>query len=959
MRSTLAGRVARLAMRHRRAILCGSLALSVLSLLSLTQMRLDVDVLSTLPSGEAAFDEFTDYLEAFGGTQTLLVLVSAAPADSHPAGPSHVERADSRRADGSQSARDAAPTREGAEENPAPAGAAETHALTRAVDLLAARYRELPQVKSVTAGVDFAAMATYLDPLHAPALVPAERFAELRARLEPDAIAAALARAKAALSLPLGPEATERIRRDPLGLSAVAGEAIRDRYADPFAGRADSHFLSPDGTAALIIVSPTGSPFDAHFTAGLFERLRAIEAEARASDPELAAMRIRHAGAYAHADEDARLIEGDVARYILLTLICVIATFQIGYRNALMLPLIGYLLIAGSLLAFAASVLIYHQLNALSISFTAIFFGLAIDSGIHFYSRLLIERRTAPSLEEAVVRTCDGIGAANVVASTTTAAAFAVVAFSAIAAIRQIGVLTAIGMLVNVVHTFVLLPALTAAAAGALERRPARAQDAPWLAAVAAASARHRYPVVACAAVAALAWVVASPTIPVDAEIVHLRPEGVESTITEDAIEAHFGALVPRGVVVVEGADLETALRREERVVAWLEAHRAGANGGGERAGAEGDDGRPAGNDEGRASADGRGTQRTGRDALIAGYQALSTFLPSRATEDARRAAFAALPLARARQTLEQELARQGFRVAAFADAERALAPSDAALPRPRLDDDGETSALAPFLRRHVGKAALRGVIVDGARRASGRSHDGPDAAVMLAVPFQPAAGVSLAAVRDRLRAEIDPPPIVTGRELMQDALGTVIARELIAFTLITIALNLLIVLAQVRSLRLALVVMAPTAVIVGALIGGMHLAHVAFTPLNLIVLPLTLGIGVDNCVYLTERFREGRRIGEAVRLAGRAITLTTLTTMAGFGFLSVSRYPGLAGLGWLAAIAIGLTFVAAIVLLPAFLALGGRTLADASPGREPAASDRRIAIPRPSPASGAGSRDA
>jgi len=43
---------------------------------------------------------------------------------------------------------------------------------------------------------------------------------------------------------------------------------------------------------------------------------------------------------------------------------------------------------------------------------------------------------------------------------------------------------------------------------------------------------------------------------------------------------------------------------------------------------------------------------------------------------------------------------------------------------------------------------------------------------------------------------------------------------------------------------------------------------------------------------------------------------------MTGFGFLAVSRYPGLAGLGWLAAVAVGLTFVGAIVFLPALLAV-------------------------------------
>ena len=136
----------------------------------------------------------------------------------------------------------------------------------------------------------------------------------------------------------------------------------------------------------------------------------------------------------------------------------------------------------------------------------------------------------------------------------------------------------------------------------------------------------------------------------------------------------------------------------------------------------------------------------------------------------------------------------------------------------------------------------------------------------------------------------------------------------------VPVVLNVAIVLLQLRSLRLAAAVMAPTVVIVATLLAAMHAAGLAFTPINLIVLPLALGIGVDNCVYLTQRWREGLDIATAAERIGIAVLLTTLTTIAGFGFLAVSRYPGLAGLGWLAVITMVLTFVAAIVLLPAFL---------------------------------------
>ena len=816
-RPSFAGRVGAFAVRRRRAVLLGSAALTLASLLSLTQLRLDVDLLSTLPTGTPAFDDYKHFLETFGALQTLPVLVSGVT------GPD----------------------------------------LGRAIDRLAAGYRALPQVASVIAGVDAGADVPFLDPVHVPAIVPVERVGELAARLEPDAISTALTQTKKILALPSGGALTQHLRRDPLGLALIAGQTIRARYADPLAEATDPHILAPDGTAGLILLEPKGSPFDGLYTAQLFAGLAAVERDARA-DPTLGGFRVQYGGAHSHAQEDARLIERDVFRYTLLAFIGVIAIFQIGFRNLGILPLIGYQLAAGSLFAFATSVIVYRQLNALSLCFTAIFYGLAIDSVIYFYSRLVEERRQAP-LAAAIVRTCAGLGAANVVASTTTAAAFAVIACSALGAVREIGVLTAIGMIVNIANTFIVLPALVATFPGRLAGATLTTLDAPRLGALAGASARHPAAGIIVGAAVLLGWLIVRPPVPVDADVLHLRATDSRAADAEDAMQEKFGGLMPQGHAIVLAPDLEGALEREERVVAWLESHRA--------AGA-------------------------GAPLAIDGYQALSTFLPSRATEEARRAAFARLPLARAREALHAELGRQGFHVDAFAAAEAALQPSDAALPR-----DLDAPWLRPLVARHL-------------RRTP--------AGVTLAVMFTPAPGASLAAIRERLRADVSD-VVVTGRPLMETALGAVIARELAGFTIASLLLNVVIVLIQLRSVTLALAVITPTVVVVLGMLGAMYVTGIAFTPINLIVLPLTLGIGVDYCVYVVQRWREGHDFAASTRLVGRAMALTTLTTMTGFGFLAVSRYRGLAGLGWLAMTAIALAFAAAICLLPAFVAIGPR----------------------------------
>ncbi len=831
-----ARRVATFAVRRRRAVLATSLALTLASLLSLTALHLDVELLSTLPTGTPAFDDFKHYLETFGALQTLPVLVSGAT------GPE----------------------------------------LGRALDALAAAYRRTPQAGAVIAGLRDGTDMPLLDPEHVPAIVPRERLGLLAARLDPAAIATALTQVKKILALPAGAEITARIRRDPLGLAIVAGETIRARYADPLAAATDPHILAPDGSAGLILLNPRGSPFDSGFTNGLFDALQRIERELHA-DPAFAAVHVQYGGAYAHAHEDERLIKGDISRYTLLAFAAVIAIFQIGYRNLGILPLIGYQLAAGSLFAFAASVVIFRQLNALSFCFAAIFYGLAIDAVIYFYSRLLEERRAWP-LDQAIVRTCEGIGTANVVASLTTAAAFAVIGLSALGAVAQIGVLTAVGMVVNIAYTFLVLPALVATFPGRLAASTPPSLEAPRLGALAGASLRHPLPGLAVSGAIILGWLVFRPPLPVDANVLHLRADDSRAAAAEDAIQAKFGGLASEAQILVGGTDLENALQREERVVAWLEAHRA-------------------------ASAPSAAVAAT--EPRIEGYQALTTFLPSRAMERARRAAFAALPRARARAALHDELRRQGFRVDAFADAEEALTRTDATLPR-----DLDAAWIRPLVARHLRRTA----------------HG-----VELAIMVSPAPGTRLAVLRDRVRADLGNDVVVTGRPLMEAALNTLISRELVGFAIASLALNLIIVVLQLRSLPLALAVLMPTGVIVLGMIEAMYALGIAFTPINLIVLPLTLGIGVDYCVYIVARWHEGHDVATATRLVGRAASLTTMTTMAGFGFLAVSRYRGLAGLGWLAMVAIGLAFAAAVCILPAWLAVlprRPRAADDAQPGR-------------------------
>lgn len=90
------------------------------------------------------------------------------------------------------------------------------------------------------------------------------------------------------------------------------------------------------------------------------------------------------------------------------------------------------------------------------------------------------------------------------------------------------------------------------------------------------------------------------------------------------------------------------------------------------------------------------------------------------------------------------------------------------------------------------------------------------------------------------------------------------------------------------------------------------------------LVLPLLIGIGTDDAMHIMHRYRhENGNIEKTLRYSGKAVLLTTLTTMIGFGSLAiVGMMPTITSIGALLFIGIGTCFVATVIALPAILSL-------------------------------------
>jgi predicted RND superfamily exporter protein len=122
----------------------------------------------------------------------------------------------------------------------------------------------------------------------------------------------------------------------------------------------------------------------------------------------------------------------------------------------------------------------------------------------------------------------------------------------------------------------------------------------------------------------------------------------------------------------------------------------------------------------------------------------------------------------------------------------------------------------------------------------------------------------------------------------------------------------------------MALLAMVP--LVVGAIwmVGLMHLFGMMLNVVNVIGIPLILGIGIDDGVHILHRFRlEGPgRLPVVFSSTGKAVVLTSITTMLAFGSLGFAAYRGLASLGITLFIGVGTALLATLCVLPPLLAL-------------------------------------
>ncbi len=130
------------------------------------------------------------------------------------------------------------------------------------------------------------------------------------------------------------------------------------------------------------------------------------------------------------------------------------------------------------------------------------------------------------------------------------------------------------------------------------------------------------------------------------------------------------------------------------------------------------------------------------------------------------------------------------------------------------------------------------------------------------------------------------------------------------------------IVFLDFRNIKATVLILSPLMLGVLWTVATMYLFDLKWNLFNIVVIPSIIGIGVDNGVHIYHRYTEEGpgSLMHVLRHTGLAILMTTLTTIVGYSGLVAAHHPGLNSIGKLALVGISLTFVTAVVFLPAAL---------------------------------------
>ncbi len=234
------------------------------------------------------------------------------------------------------------------------------------------------------------------------------------------------------------------------------------------------YLLNETGTMGFLMASPAGKKDAFQGATQAIDQLRLATMETQAENPGL---KIALTGIPVLENDEMRRSQQDSTRAGILAFFGVAVLFYFGLRGFVH-PTLGMIVLGvGMAWSYGFTTLFIGHLNILSVAFASIVIGLGNDFAIHVLSRYLDLRHHGRDVGHALVDTSTSIGPGIITGAVTTALGFFCAAWTSFLGVAELGIIAGGGILLCTLATFTCLPAMVAIAD---RRREERSMPVPF-----------------------------------------------------------------------------------------------------------------------------------------------------------------------------------------------------------------------------------------------------------------------------------------------------------------------------------------------------------------------------------------------------------------------------------------------------------------------------------------------
>lgn len=678
-------------------------------------------------------------------------------------------------------------------------------------------------------------------------------FQAAKARLTREQMQQQFNRNQALISAP-GPGAAAMAKeflKDPLRLYEFAID--RFSASRPFKGFPGTDaFISADGRSILIRIAGKHPPSDLAAAKLMTDLVTTLAHRINSSSLELDI-----SGSYAIAAASERAIRADMISSVISSVLFLAALFAIAYRRPVRLFIIGFIPVAvGILYGFGVYSIFLTDLTPLTAVIGGILAGMGIDYSIQYISHYQTNRQLGLSAVESAEQTIDSLGSALLAAWVTSIVGFVVIGSSKVQALKDFAVLGSLGLTGAFIGSIFILPAilsLTSRRATSKSGSSPRLNVAPALNWIRTHRALCVSTCLILLLIAATITIAKGSLLELESDLSVMHPQPNAPLQAQALITQRMGASPGSLIVYLTADSPEKLIDLSHRVHDRLATDSAKAAG-------------------------------------VAGTYGLATLLPDPSIIKERQSAITPAEIDRIIDDFRDVVAQSPFAPQAFDKyitfLRHLLTPADPPtikdllknpdLAKTVLDRNAVTSGANPtqaiilvFLNRRLDDAKSRAEVINTIRQSL---KDLPNATL-------------------------------TGLTVIGNDMQAGIQADLPRLTLLALAIVLLYLFIQLRNLREPLLALAPTVFSLLLTLAFMHVLGRKLNMINLVTIPLLIGIDVDYAVFIVSAARLRRRsapeVFEAQLVSScHAIIMCAATTILGFGSLVFMSVPAVRSLG-------------------------------------------------------------